>query len=161
MRKKWNDSDPEYRDGKRLGKKARALVRQSRRPFFRCVHCKNEISIDAVGTKHRNHCPVCLWSRHVDNSIGDRKSNCLASIRPLGLSLKENGGEIMIVHWCVKCHKISRNRIAADDNTTSILDLLKSSLDIDAKILGLIKSKGIKLCLDKATIEHILFGKTN
>jgi hypothetical protein len=42
---------------------------------FRCGHCGVEVSLDAPGTSHRNHCPSCLWSRHLDRNVpGDRKA---------------------------------------------------------------------------------------
>jgi hypothetical protein len=58
----------------------------------------------------------------VDESIGDRKSECHGSMKPVGLTTKKDG-EIMIVHRCEKCGKVSNNRIAGDDNTDTILAL--------------------------------------
>ena len=29
-----------------------------------------------AGTQHRNHCPNCLTSLHLDNEPGDRAANC-------------------------------------------------------------------------------------
>ena len=34
---------------------------------FRCKHCGLDVPMDAPGTAHRNHCPNCLWSRHLDD----------------------------------------------------------------------------------------------
>jgi hypothetical protein len=31
------------------------------------------VSASAFGTQHRNHCPLCLWSRHVDRKTGDQR----------------------------------------------------------------------------------------
>jgi hypothetical protein len=40
-------------------------------------HCRSEVSPDAPGTGHRDHCPSCLWSRHLDDERpGDRASEC-------------------------------------------------------------------------------------
>jgi DNA-directed RNA polymerase subunit RPC12/RpoP len=89
---------------------------------FRCKHCKIEVPGTAIGTKQRNHCPSCLYSLHVDESIGDRKSTCHGSMKPVGLTAKKDG-EIMLVHRCEKCGKVSNNRIAGDDNTDAILAL--------------------------------------
>lgn len=159
MKRRRNRPDPEYSDGKRLGKNARALIRQSRRQSFRCIHCRNEVPTEALGTKHRNHCPLCLWSRHVDESVGDRKSSCLSSMKPIGLSIKEDGGELMIIHKCVRCSKICRNRIAADDNTVSVLDLFESSLTLFGEELKEIESANIELCVDRKTVKECLLGK--
>ena len=89
---------------------------------FRCKHCRAEVPGTAIGTKQRNHCPFCLYSLHVDESIGDRKSTCHGSMKPTGLTTKKDG-EIMIIHKCEKCGKVSNNRIAGDDNTDTILSL--------------------------------------
>ncbi|MBR6751902.1 MAG: RNHCP domain-containing protein, partial [Alphaproteobacteria bacterium] len=37
---------------------------------FTCAHCGAEV----FGNGYTNHCPKCLWSRHVDNNPGDRMS---------------------------------------------------------------------------------------
>jgi len=43
-----------------------------RRPGgFRCAHCGRQVAADAPGTHHRNHCPWCLWSVHLDERPGD------------------------------------------------------------------------------------------
>ncbi|MBO0771672.1 MAG: RNHCP domain-containing protein [Actinobacteria bacterium] len=38
---------------------------------FQCAQCGAEVSLDAPGTSHRNHCPRCLWSRHLDQRLQD------------------------------------------------------------------------------------------
>jgi hypothetical protein len=45
-------------------------------------------------------------------------------MKPMGLSCK-NTGELVVVHLCLNCGKISRNRIAGDDNTYALLGLLE------------------------------------
>ena len=97
-------------------------IRANESEDFRCKHCKLEVPGTAIGTKQRNHCPICLYSLHVDESIGDRKSTCHGSMKPISLTSKKDG-EIMIVHKCEKCGKKSNNRIAGDDNTDAILAL--------------------------------------
>jgi DNA-directed RNA polymerase subunit RPC12/RpoP len=104
-----------------------------REKSFVCLNCKKEVNIKAIGTKNRNHCSCCLWSLHVDEKIsGDRKSNCHGLMEPVGLTFKDEGvdkygkkrtGEIMVIHRCVLCGKVSKNRIAGDDNPKTILEL--------------------------------------
>jgi len=147
-----------FKDGKKLNKISRRLIIQDRSRSFRCVHCKADVPTNAVGTAHRNHCPLCLWSRHVDESIGDRKSNCLASMKPIGLTVKNTGGELMVVHKCLKCHKISKNRIAADDNTYVLFSLFKESLEISLNDREILKNAGIELCDDEIEVQHMLYG---
>ncbi|MDP2649338.1 MAG: RNHCP domain-containing protein [bacterium] len=101
---------------------------------FICINCNKKI-IDSLemGTRNRNHCPFCLYSLHADeNAAGDRKSTCHGSMVPIGLTFKlekpdkykEDVGEIMLVHRCTKCGKISINRIAGDDDTEKIMQLV-------------------------------------
>ena len=95
---------------------------------FKCRHCGSYISTarPLAGVGNRNHCPYCLWSRHLDLfEAGDRLAACKAPMRPVGLTLKNSrnkyaraaSGELMLVHLCTDCSKISINRIAADDHS--------------------------------------------
>jgi len=45
-------------------------------------------------------------------------------MKPIGLRFKYDG-ELMIVHWCLSCGKISNNRIAGDDIPEVILTLIQ------------------------------------
>ena len=89
---------------------------------WRCVHCKREVSASAPGTQHRNHCPYCLWSRHVDTEPGDRASDCLASMEPIAISVRK-GGEWVLVHRCNGCGELSTNRAAGDDDPLLLLQI--------------------------------------
>jgi hypothetical protein len=83
---------------------------------FRCRHCRLDVSLDAPGTAHRNHCPGCLWSRHLDAARpGDRAAECGAAMEPIAIAARRDG-EWLIVHRCAACDAISLNRIAGDDN---------------------------------------------
>ncbi len=82
---------------------------------FKCVHCKAFIGPTVSGGKHRNHCPHCLYSRHVDETIGDRASTCRASMAPVARFERPNGEPVM-VHRCLGCGFERHNRLAADDN---------------------------------------------
>jgi hypothetical protein len=92
----------------------RARRRQS---TFRCRHCRLDVPLDAPGTMHRNHCPSCLWSRHLDeHAPGDRASACAGSMEPIALSVRDDG-EWAVVHRCRGCATVRVNRIAGDDNS--------------------------------------------
>lgn len=43
---------------------------------FTCKECGRLVLPEFAGTNHRNHCPNCLTSLHIDNQPGDRLSNC-------------------------------------------------------------------------------------
>jgi RNHCP domain len=77
----------------------------------------------APGTKHRNHCPSCLWSRHVDDDVpGDRDSTCEATMEPLGVCVRSDG-EWALIHRCRGCDALRINRIAGDDNPLMLMQL--------------------------------------
>ena len=91
----------------------------------------------SFGTANRNHCPACLWSKHMDEKeSGDRKATCMGMMEPIGLTFKKEGldkygkerqGEIMLVHKCEKCGKVVINRIAGDDQTNQIMSLFEKT----------------------------------
>jgi hypothetical protein len=62
---------------------------------------------------YRNHCPRCLWSRHVDNRPGDRGNRCGGAMEPVGLRLRPGKG-YQLVHRCARCGAESVNRLATD-----------------------------------------------
>ena len=66
---------------------------------FRCGNCRLDVPTDAVGTEHRNHCPNCLWSRHVDRSPGDRAAGCGSLMEPIAITVR-GAGEWVLVHRC-------------------------------------------------------------
>ena len=77
----------------------------------------------AAGTQHRNHCPNCLWSRHVDDDVpGDRDADCAGSMEPIGVSARDDG-EWALVHRCTACSTVHVNRIAGDDNPLMLMHL--------------------------------------
>jgi RNHCP domain len=58
---------------------------------FKCVHCHGFVSLASglSGVRNRNHCPYCLFSRHLDlHAPGDRLSACKALMQPVGLTIK-------------------------------------------------------------------------
>ena len=90
---------------------------------FRCRNCRLDVPLRAPGTKHRNHCPSCLWSRHVDGRTpGDRAAGCAGGMEPIGVCVRDDG-EWALVHRCAACATVRLNRIAGDDNPLSLMHL--------------------------------------
>jgi hypothetical protein len=90
---------------------------------FKCGHCKAFIGPTVSGGRHRNHCPLCLYSRHVDDRYpGDRASRCRSLMAPVG-TFHRPKGEQVIVHRCLGCGIERHNRVAADDNMIACLRL--------------------------------------
>src|SRR4051794_28227286 len=81
---------------------------------FRCESCGEEVS----GDGYTNHCPQCLWSRHVDVNPGDRASECGAMMKPIGI--RRRNGQIQIVHECVECRHRRPNRLSENDNEETV-----------------------------------------
>ena len=89
---------------------------------FQCTNCGRGVSYEAWGTKNRNHCPYCLFSLHVDEAMGDRKSAC-AGLMPAVAKLYKADGEEVLVHKCEKCGVTRKNRIAGDDSFEKVTKL--------------------------------------
>ncbi|MGE5462734.1 MAG: RNHCP domain-containing protein [Syntrophothermus sp.] len=136
---------------------------------FRCGHCHALVSSAHFlsGVNNRNHCPYCLWSCHLDlYASGDRLSACKGQMKPIGLTLKmgrnkyrrEARGELMLIHQCVDCGTLSINRIAADDDADSLLDIYRIS--IENHIHALCEANGIVALgsTDFASLHKQLFG---
>lgn len=138
---------------------------------FICLNCQKQISGKNIGTVNRNHCPRCLYSKHVDKDIpGDRKADCQKEMKPVGLTFKLEGinkygqekqGELMLIHECIRCAKISINRIAGDDNPEKILQILTDSQNLPQIIKDKLKQVGIKLLTEQEhpQIKTQLFGR--
>ncbi|MFI7103455.1 RNHCP domain-containing protein [Streptomyces sp. NPDC050161] len=95
---------------------------------FRCVGCRLDVPLDAPGTGHRNHCPNCLASLHVDHRIpGDRASPCRGRMEALTMSARPDG-EWMLIHECLTCGELSANRVAGDDNALILVRLVLKPL---------------------------------
>jgi len=89
---------------------------------FVCVKCGVTSTTSGAGTQHRNHCPRCLHSVHLDVKPGDRASSCGGMMEPVSVWVRRDG-EWAIIHRCSECGMFSSNRIAADDNGMLLLSI--------------------------------------
>lgn len=89
---------------------------------FTCKFCSRLNTPENAGTEHRNHCSNCLTSLHVDNTPGDRASDCGGLMEPIGVWVRK-GGEWAIIHRCKRCGSLSSNRSAADDNPIKLMSI--------------------------------------
>lgn len=93
---------------------------------FSCGHCGASVLPLGKGS-YRNHCPECLWSKHVDQSgPGDRASTCGGLQQPMGVDYRSKKGW-MIHHVCTRCGKSILNKVAPDDRQ-DILSRLRPDL---------------------------------
>lgn len=84
---------------------------------FVCEHCGQEV----VGDGYTNHCPHCLWSKHVDENPGDRASECGGMMKPVGV--EQRNGEWRIIHQCEKCDARRPNRLAKNDSMDAVTQI--------------------------------------
>ncbi|MFA6039215.1 MAG: RNHCP domain-containing protein [Candidatus Peribacteraceae bacterium] len=90
----------------------------ARQEPFTCGHCSAVVTPLPHGT-YRNHCPLCLWSKHVDDQgPGDRSSLCQELMEPVALDQDGKKGW-MVLHRCTACGKEIRNKCAPDDDISA------------------------------------------
>lgn len=89
---------------------------------FVCQVCQTPVAPEGAGTRHRNHCPNCLSSLHVDEMPGDRASLCRGIMDPVSVWVRKDG-EWALIHRCRVCGALSSNRVAADDNPYKLLSI--------------------------------------
>ena len=107
----------------------RNRVRRRGPATFRCRNCRLDVSLDAPGTEHRNHCPSCLWSRHLDDRVpGDRAAGCAGAMEPIAVTVRDDG-EWALVHRCGGCATVHLNRIAGDDNPHALMKIAVKPLE--------------------------------
>ena len=140
---------------------------------FKCAHCHAIVSCAHLlsGVNNRNHCPYCLWSCHLDLYVaGDRLSACKAPMKPVGLTLKkgrnkyqhEPRGELMLIHECVECKTLSINRIAADDDSATVIAVFQESLTLSHELHPICLQHGIVILNtgDREILYTQLYGRS-
>lgn len=88
---------------------------QRKKENFICENCGRKVK----GNGYTNHCPNCLWSKHVDINPGDRLGKCRGLMEPIGIEMKN--GENKIRHRCVRCKFEKINKIEDNDNIIKLL----------------------------------------
>lgn len=81
-----------------------------------CEKCGAEV----IGDGFTNHCPHCLWGKHVDVNPGDRSEICRGLMEPIALALTRNGYQI--THRCVRCGQERKNKASAKDAVEILLN---------------------------------------
>ena len=83
---------------------------------FKCEHCQALV----LGNGFTNHCPECLWSKHVDFYPGDRAHHCEGLMAPL--RLEPDKGKTVLIHRCLTCKEEKRNKTGPNDQLDVLLD---------------------------------------
>ena len=76
---------------------------------FACENCQAEVT----GNGYTNHCPKCLWSKHVDVEPGDRAANCGGLMEPQ--KIETDGTGFRVTHKCIECGYTKPNKCAKGD----------------------------------------------
>jgi len=90
---------------------------------FVCENCGKEVK----GNGFTNHCPYCLWSKHVDTNPGDRASKCRGLMKPI--RVEKEVEKYVITHRCTKCGYEKRNKTSEDDSFEEIINLAKTNYE--------------------------------
>jgi len=99
---------------------------------FVCERCGARVLPLARGG-FRDHCPRCLWSKHVDCVPGDRAESCRGLMKPVAVEHDAKRGW-MLVHRCVRCGLVRRNRAALRDPTQA--DDFEAILELARRVAG-------------------------
>jgi len=86
---------------------------------FICQKCGEKVK----GKGYTDHCPKCLWSKHVDVNPGDRKSECNGLMEPISAEVRND--KYIIYYKCNKCGFRHRVKSALDDDFEEIIKLTK------------------------------------
>jgi hypothetical protein len=89
---------------------------------FTCRVCGRVVLPAGAGSAHRNHCPNCLTSLHLDVEPGDRAADCGGVMEPVAVWVRGRG-EWAVIHRCRRCGALSSNRVAADDNPMKLMSI--------------------------------------
>ncbi len=91
---------------------------------FICENCHK--NVNRLNYTARDHCPYCLYSKHVDITPGDRLNECKGLLEPV--SIEKFKDTYKIVYKCKKCKQIHKNIMARDDDYNKIIELSKAEL---------------------------------
>lgn len=89
---------------------------------FTCENCGK--TIEPLVYSARDHCPYCLFSKHIDILPGDRANECHGLLEPIKIEKFKN--TYKIIYKCQKCHKTHKNIMANDDDMNIIIELSKN-----------------------------------
>ena len=84
---------------------------------FICEHCGKEVT--KAEYTARDHCPYCLYSKHVDINPGDRQNTCRGLLKPIGVEKFKD--TYKIIYKCTSCRQEHKNIVANDDDMQEII----------------------------------------
>ncbi len=88
---------------------------------FVCEKCGSAVK----GSGFTNHCPYCLFSKHVDVKPGDRLANCGGLMKPIRVEGTEK--EYRVIHRCMACRYEKINKVAPEDSIEALVAIIKEN----------------------------------
>ena len=89
---------------------------------FICENCGKKV--EKLNYTARDHCPNCLFSKHVDILPGDRKNQCHGLLEPIDVEKHKN--TYKIIYKCSRCRQTHKNIVANDDNFNELLKIMQN-----------------------------------
>lgn len=89
---------------------------------FTCEHCGYFVE----GNGYTNHCPKCLWCKHVDINPGDRAAACGGMMEPVGFELRS--GQYIVEHVCSICGFRRKNKLSESDDASVLAEVSKKQV---------------------------------
>jgi DNA-directed RNA polymerase subunit RPC12/RpoP len=86
---------------------------------FRCEHCGRLVEGDGF----TNHCPACLWSKHVDIHPGDRAEECGGLMEPVAVENRKDGYRLLF--RCTRCGAERWNKTRPEDDFQRLLEIAR------------------------------------
>ena len=87
---------------------------------FYCEKCRCEV----IGNGYTNHCPKCLYSKHVDKNPGDREHTCLGLMQPTRVEKKRK--DYILTHQCLKCREDKKCKLSKNDDFSQVIEISKN-----------------------------------
>jgi hypothetical protein len=89
---------------------------------FVCENCGKK----TIGNGYTDHCPICLWSKHVDINPGDRAEQCKGMMEPIGYEPSSR----YVYFRCTRCRKMHRVKTSENDNASLLAELAQMPISI-------------------------------
>ena len=96
---------------------------QRRVEDFSCEQC----GFFVTGDGYTNHCPRCLYGKHVDVAPGDRAEACGGLMEPI--AYEKASGNDRVIHRCLRCGKVRKNRTHENDDFETLLKVAKKGAE--------------------------------
>lgn len=93
---------------------------QRRQENFTCEHCGAKVT----GNGYTDHCPECLYGKHVDIFPGDRLEECHGLLKPV--ALLERKGVRSLEYQCQGCGEVVKNKLAENDSSEAVVRLAQT-----------------------------------